>query len=102
MKTSLLCTLFLALVLKCAANPIRVLYLGTADRAPRMTAHVLMRDLGRDAIWFDYVSDPADATPEFAATLATAHSSSRSLPYPPLPRCNPSRSDNCAERLVSP
>ena len=58
MKISLLRTLFFALALQCAANPIRVLYLGTADRTPRMNAHALMRDLGRDAIWFDYVSDP--------------------------------------------
>ena len=67
MKTSLLFALFLSLALKCAANPIRVLYLGTADRAPRMTCHVLMRDLGRDAIWFDYVYDSKAATPEFVA-----------------------------------
>ena len=57
----------LLLALPCAAQPIRVLYLGTAERTPRMTNHALMRDLGRDAIWFDYVSDPAAATPEFAA-----------------------------------
>jgi putative membrane-bound dehydrogenase-like protein len=49
------------------ARPIRVLYLGTPDRTPRMTAHVLMRDLGRDAIWFDYVSNPDDATPALVA-----------------------------------
>lgn len=57
--------LALALALPAAANPIRVLYLGTPDRGPRMTAHALMRDLGRDAIWFDYLSDPAAATPAF-------------------------------------
>ena len=44
-----------------------MLYLGTPDRTPRMNAHVLMRDLGRDAIWFDYVSDPVAASPEFVA-----------------------------------
>ncbi len=57
----------LLLALPCAAQPIRVLYLGTAERTPRMTSHALMRDLGRDAIWFDYVSDPAAATPDFVA-----------------------------------
>ena len=67
MKTPLLFVLLLSLALKCAANPIRVLYLGTTDRVPRMTCHVLMRDLGRDAIWFDYLSDPQAATPEFVA-----------------------------------
>ena len=39
----------LLLALPCAAQPIRVLYLGTPDRGPRMTAHTLMRDLGRGA-----------------------------------------------------
>ena len=57
----------LLLALPCAAQPLRVLYLGTADRTPRMNAHVLMRDLGRDAIWFDYVYDPAAATTDFVA-----------------------------------
>jgi len=57
----------LLLALPCAAQPIRVLYLGTPDRGPRMTAHTLMRDLGRDAIWLDYVTDPAAATPGFVA-----------------------------------
>jgi putative membrane-bound dehydrogenase-like protein len=65
MKSSFLPILLVALALKCAANPIRVLYLGTAERTPRLSAHVLMRDLGRDAIWFDYLSDPKGATPEF-------------------------------------
>ncbi|MSU60029.1 MAG: c-type cytochrome [Pedosphaera sp.] len=67
MKTSLRLALFLALALPAVASPIRVLYLGTDDRAPRMTSHALMRDLGRDAIWFDYVSDPKAATPEYVA-----------------------------------
>ncbi len=66
MKIPQLLVLFFSLVLSCAAQPIRVLYLGTPDRAPRMTSHALMRDLGRDAIWFDYVSDPAVVTAEFA------------------------------------
>ncbi len=66
-RPHLLLALFVALALHCAAQPIRVLYLGTPDRTPRMTAHALMRDLGRDAIWFDYISDPAAATPEFVA-----------------------------------
>src|SRR6186713_761307 len=67
MKIPLFLALFVALALKCVADPIRVLYLGTAERAPRMAAHALMRDLGRDAIWFDYVSNPNAATPEFVA-----------------------------------
>ncbi|MDO8538930.1 MAG: c-type cytochrome [Opitutaceae bacterium] len=49
------------------ARPLRVLYLGTPERTSRMTCHNLMRDLGRDAIWFDYISNPNDATPDFIA-----------------------------------
>ncbi|MEI6465985.1 MAG: PVC-type heme-binding CxxCH protein, partial [Verrucomicrobiota bacterium] len=67
MRPVTLLWLFATLALHCAANPIRVLYLGTPDRTARMTAHTLMRDLGRDAIWFDYLSDPKDATPAFVA-----------------------------------
>ncbi|NBV21187.1 MAG: glycosyl hydrolase [Proteobacteria bacterium] len=59
--------LLAALAFNATASPIRVLYCGTEDRTPRMTCHALMRDLGRDAIWFDYVSDPKAATPEFVA-----------------------------------
>jgi putative membrane-bound dehydrogenase-like protein len=45
------------------ANPIRVLYLGQETTAASRHCHVLMRELGRDAIWFDYTTDPkvADA-----------------------------------------
>lgn len=57
----------LLLALPCAAQPIRVLYLGTGDRTPRMNCHALMRDLGRDAIWFDYISAAADAPASFVA-----------------------------------
>lgn len=69
MRPVTLLWLFATLALHCAANPIRVLYLGTPDRTPRMNAHALMRDLGRDAIWFDYVADAKDATPAFVATF---------------------------------
>ncbi len=49
-----------------SATPLRILYAGTPERPARLTCHVLMRDLGRDAIWFDYVSDPAVATVDYA------------------------------------
>ena len=52
--------LFLLTALTAAANPVRVLYIDTpgADTAP---LHNAMRDLGRDAIWFDYAKDKVDA-----------------------------------------
>ncbi|MFM8617655.1 MAG: PVC-type heme-binding CxxCH protein, partial [Opitutaceae bacterium] len=68
MKTRLLLPfLLLASATLASASPIRVLYAGTPERGPRLACHALMRDLGRDAIWFDYVSDPAAATAEFVA-----------------------------------
>lgn len=50
----------LATALTAQASPIRVLYIDTpgADTAP---LHNAMRDLGRDAIWFDYAKDKVDA-----------------------------------------
>ncbi|MFM7606944.1 MAG: PVC-type heme-binding CxxCH protein [Prosthecobacter sp.] len=53
--------LFLLLAISAAANPIRVLYIDTpgADSAP---LHHAMRDLGRDAIYFDYAKDNVDAS----------------------------------------
>ena len=50
----------LAALVSAQAAPIRVLYLDTpsADTAP---LHNAMRDLGRDAIYFDYAKDKVDA-----------------------------------------
>ena len=77
MKTSLLIALFVSLALACAANPIRVLYLGTRRPRPRMTCHVLMQELGRDAIWFDYTSDPQAVTREWLAKFDASCSTRR-------------------------
>lgn len=52
--------LFLLLAISAAANPIRVLYLGTPG-AETAALHHAMRDLGRDAIYFDYAKDKVDA-----------------------------------------
>src|SRR5947209_8267455 len=48
-----------------SSGPLRVLYLG--QEGPPTTRHcaALMQELGRDAIWFDYASDPAQITPEW-------------------------------------
>ncbi|MBE2283035.1 MAG: c-type cytochrome [Prosthecobacter sp.] len=52
--------IFLLTAITAAANPVRVLYIDTpgADTAP---LHTAMRDLGRDAIYFDYAKDKVDA-----------------------------------------
>ncbi|MBC8002694.1 MAG: c-type cytochrome [Opitutaceae bacterium] len=69
MKTLLAITLSLALspLLQAAPGPIRVLYLGKDDKSTTEHCHVLMRELGRDAIWFDFISDPSVVTAEWLA-----------------------------------
>ena len=59
--------LFLLLAISAAANPIRVLYLDMpgADTAP---LHNAMRDLGRDAIYFDYAKEKVDAAYDLTLT----------------------------------
>ena len=37
-----------------APSPLRVLFLGDGQTASRDHCHVLMKELGRDAVWFDY------------------------------------------------
>lgn len=60
-----LLVLGLSIVAQAATGPVRVLFLGTdsPERTSGKRCHVLMRDLGRDAIWFDFeaVSDATAA-----------------------------------------
>ncbi len=48
-------------------GPIRVLFLGSEQAGSRQHCHTVMRDFGREAIWFDYTADAAQATPEWLA-----------------------------------
>jgi len=61
MVTTMKPILFLLLAISAAAHPIRVLYIDTpgANTAP---LHNAMRDLGRDAIYFDYAREKVDAS----------------------------------------
>jgi hypothetical protein len=59
--------LLAATLVHAATGPIRVLYLGKDGTDSARHAHVLMRDLGRDAIWFDYTTDARVVTPEWIA-----------------------------------
>ena len=65
-----------ALLLGCAApqlqaapRPLRIAYLDIsgAERVKKGLLNDLMRELGRDALFFDYYGAPADLTPELAA-----------------------------------
>jgi putative membrane-bound dehydrogenase-like protein len=49
------------------AGPLRVLFLGSEQSGSRPHCHTVMRDFGRDAVWFDYTADPAQVTPEWIA-----------------------------------
>jgi putative membrane-bound dehydrogenase-like protein len=50
-----------------AAGPIRVLYFGKSDSPSSKHCAFLMRELGRDAIWFDYFTDAKAVTQEALA-----------------------------------
>ncbi len=66
-----LLSLFTATALSVAAfagpSPIRVLYLGKEGTPSTRHCAAAMRELGRDAIWFDYTADAAQVTPEWIA-----------------------------------
>ncbi|MEP6667804.1 MAG: PVC-type heme-binding CxxCH protein, partial [Chthoniobacter sp.] len=62
--------LFAALILsgwmasvEAATGPLRILFLGSEAAGSRQHVHVLMRELGREAIWFDYADDVQTVTP---------------------------------------
>jgi putative membrane-bound dehydrogenase-like protein len=64
-------------------GPIRVLFLGSELGGGRKHCHTVMRDFGRDAIWFDYADDPsvtADWIAKFDAVLLCAPAG----PFPAL------------------
>ncbi len=48
-------------------GPLRILFLGTEEGGSRGRVHIVMRDFGRDALWFDYAADPARVTAEWIA-----------------------------------
>jgi len=71
MKSRLLPLFFgLLLLLQAAVSaqansgPIRVLFLGSEAAGSRQHLHPLMRELGRDAIWFEYTDDLKTVTPD--------------------------------------
>lgn len=53
--------------LEAANGPIRILFAGSEATSGRQHVHVLMRELGRDAIWFEYADDAKTLTPERVA-----------------------------------
>lgn len=50
-----------------ASGPIRLLFLGDGSQASRYHCHVVMREMGREAIWFDYFTPSQALTPDLVA-----------------------------------
>jgi putative membrane-bound dehydrogenase-like protein len=60
--------------LHAAPRPLRIAYIDVdgAERSKKGLLNELMRDLGREALFFDYFGTPADLTPELAALYDSA------------------------------
>ena len=63
-----------------AAGPIRILFLGSEAAGSRPHMHVLMREMGRDAIWFEYADDLKTVTPERLALFDAVIRDGANLP----------------------
>ncbi len=81
--TFLLCSLASAH----AAGPIRVLYLGTDDPTARQHCALLMRELGRDGIWFDFaIAGTRETRGNFDAVLVDSKEEEAKLGQPKAPQ----------------
>jgi putative membrane-bound dehydrogenase-like protein len=60
---SLILGVFTGVAAHAATGPIRVLYLGAQGNSSAERVHILMRELGPKAIWFDYQQNPDVVTP---------------------------------------
>ncbi|MDB6174545.1 MAG: rane-bound dehydrogenase protein [Chthoniobacteraceae bacterium] len=66
-RAALLVSLLTLTSASAAEGPLRILYLGQEEGASSKQCAILMQELGREAIWFDYTADAALATPEWVA-----------------------------------
>jgi putative membrane-bound dehydrogenase-like protein len=67
-----------------AGGPIRVLYLGKEGTSSSQHCHILMEQFGRDAIWFDYITDAATVTPEWLSKFDGVLLDAASTDFPSL------------------
>jgi putative membrane-bound dehydrogenase-like protein len=70
---------------------IRVLFLGSEEAGSRKHCHTVMRDFGRDAVWFDYAADPAQVTPEWIAKFDAVLLVAPATAFPALAGVNPAK-----------
>ncbi len=75
-------TLALSVSTQAASGPIRVLFAGqeSAAHASGKHCHIVMRDLGRDAIWFDYIESAGAITPAYLANFDVVLSDGLDVP----------------------
>ena len=73
------------------SGPIRVLFLGTEGGGSRKHAHTVMRDFGRDALWFDYTADPAQVSPEWVAKFDAVLLDAPAATFPALSAVPPEK-----------
>ncbi len=71
------------------ASPLRILYLGDHTTNTTRHAHALMRDLGRDAIWFDFTANPEVATTEWIAKFDAVLLDAPAAAFPALTGAGP-------------
>jgi putative membrane-bound dehydrogenase-like protein len=72
-------------------GPIRVLFLGTEEDDSRKHCHAVMRDFGREALWFDYTADPAQVTPEWIARFDAVLLDAPATTFPVLSTVPPAK-----------
>ncbi|MHA3770208.1 PVC-type heme-binding CxxCH protein [Verrucomicrobiota bacterium sgz303538] len=70
---------------------IRVLFLGTEESGSRQHCHTVMRDFGRDGLWFDYAADPALVTPEWLSKFDAVLLDAPAASFPALAGLTPSK-----------
>ncbi len=69
-------------------GPLRVLFLGSEEAGSRRHCHTVMRDLGRDAVWFDYASDAAQVTAEWISLFDVVLLDAPAVAFPALASVN--------------
>ena len=79
----------LALATAAHAQPLRVLFLGQEGTPSARHCHAAMRELGREAVWFDYTADPVVVTGEWLARFDVVLLDAPADRYPALSGIEP-------------
>ncbi len=74
-----------------SSGALRVLFLGTEAGGSRKHCHTVMRDFGREAVWFDYSADPVLVTPEWIAQFDAVLLDAPAEAFPALAKAEASK-----------